>query len=128
MTDTRIADHILTKTFIADEALIANRFVKGVTTTGAEGSLPHCVYADAGEAGLGVVRDGVDSGDLVDVVIEGTAYVLTSENIDISDLVSADTDGKAQVATSTDKILGRSMSAANTGEYCKVLLGGGGAV
>ena len=124
MADKRIADHLLTKTYTAGEALEANRFVKG-DTGDAEGRT--VIYADAGEAAIGVNRDKLALGQLADIVLAGTAYLMTSENVTINDPVSADADGKAQVASGTDQVLGRAVSNANSGGYVKVLLGVGGA-
>jgi hypothetical protein len=128
MADKHIGDHTLTKTAIADEDLEGNRFVKFVTGTGTEGSLPHAVYADAAEKANGVTRDKVSSGKLADIVTDGEPFVLAAENIDANELVSAEADGKAQVAGGSDQINGIAQGAANTGEYVKVRLGVGGAV
>src|SRR6185503_2824925 len=98
MAEKHIADATLTKTAIADEELEANRFVKVVTGTGLEGALPHVVYADAGDAALGVNRDKIAVGKLADIIYDGTAFVETAGNIDGTQLVAAANDGKADVA------------------------------
>ena len=119
MADKHIADHGLTKTHQADEALEGNRFVKPVTATGVA---PHVVYADSGEVAIGVNRDKIDSGKLADIVYDGTAYVMTSENIAAGQLVSSDNDGKAQVLAGSEYLCGVAVSDANSGEFVKVKL------
>lgn len=119
MADIAIADHLLTKTHVADEALAANRFVKGVTSTGV---IPHVVYADGGDPIIGVTRGAYDSAELADIVYCGTAYVEASENIAVNDKVSADTDGKAQVLAGSEFYAGIAVTEGNTGELVKVKL------
>jgi hypothetical protein len=119
MADKFIGDHLLTKTHRADEIIEGNRFVKLVTATGLQ---PHVVYADAGEQAIGVNRDKVASGQLCDVVLKGTAFVMTSENIAAGEMVSADADGKAQVAAGGDAVMGIANTDANSGEMVLVEL------
>lgn len=119
MADKLIGNHLLVRSHTADEAIPANRFVKLVSATGSQ---PHCLLADAGEAGVGVSRDGYDSGDLVDVVKIGEAWVITAENVAAGDFVAAAADGKAAVAVATNKILGQAQTDANSGEGVLVLL------
>lgn len=123
MADIFIGDHLLTKTHTSDEALEGNRFVKLVTATGIQ---PHIVYADAGEAACGVVREKIATAKLANVVQVGTAYVMTAENIAAGQAVAAANDGKAAVAASTNQILGQAMTDANSGEMVLVLLSLGG--
>jgi hypothetical protein len=123
MADKAIGDHLLTKTHVADVALEANRFVKLVTATGVT---PHVVYADAGEAAVGVTRDAYAIGKLADIVKIGQAYVTASENIAAGQAVSADASGKAQVAASTEQVLGQAQTDANSGDVVLVLLSLGG--
>lgn len=123
--DKFIGDAVLTKTHIADEALVAMRFVKLVTATGQQ---PHCVYADSGELATGVCRDAYAIGKLADVVLIGTAWVTTSENVAAQQLVSPDADGKAQVAAGGEYIAGIAQTDANSDEPVLVLLGIGGVV
>lgn len=123
MTDKRIGDHLLTKTHVADEAIPSNRFVKTVTATGVTN---HVTLADQGEKSIGVSRDTYASGELVDVVYMGTAYVLAVENIATLDYVAPEADGKASVAASTEHVRGIALTDANSGEYVLVLLSVGG--
>ena len=90
MADKMIGSHLLVRTHIADMAIPANRFVKLVTATGSQ---PHCTLAGAGEAAVGVSRDGYDSGDLVDVVKVGEAWVLAIGNIAVGQPVAAAANG-----------------------------------
>lgn len=122
--DRAIGDHILTKTHIADEDIIGNRFVKLVTPVTT--LMPHIVYADAGDAACGVARTDIDNGKIGDVVKMGQAWVTTSENIAAGQSVSADNDGKAQVAGSGEIVLGEAQNDANSGELVLVLLSLGG--
>ena len=119
--DKLIGDHLLTKTKTAGEDLLGNRFVKVDTT---DDTLVY--YADAGEAGIGVNREAVKTGQLANVVLHGTAFVTTSENVAAGDPISADADGKAQIATATEQVLGRAFGNANSGDAVLVVLGVGG--
>ena len=121
MADRPIADHVLTKTFTAGEELEGNRFVKRVTGGNT------VVYADSGEGAIGVVRDKIAIAKLADIILVGTAFVMTSENVAADSLVSADTDGKAQATAGSEQVLGKALTDANSGEYVKVLLSIGGA-
>ena len=123
MADKLIGSHLLVRTHTADMAIPANRFVKLVGSTGAQ---PHCTLAGAGEAAVGVSRDGYDSGDLVDVVKAGEAWVLAIGNIGVGQPVAAAADGKADVATTANIVVGTAQTDANASEYVLVLLGQGG--
>lgn len=120
MADKFIADHGLVKTHVADEALAANRFVKGATGTG---DPPHVVYADAGDPAIGVTRDAYASGELADIIYNGTAYVMTAANIAVNDPIQAAADGACDVATTADNVLGIAVGEANSGTPVKVKLG-----
>jgi hypothetical protein len=119
--DKLIGDHLLTKTKTAGEDLIGNRFVKVDTT---DDTLVY--YADAGEAGIGVNRETVKAGQLVNVVLAGTAFVTTAANIAAGEPVAAAADGKADVATTANQVLGRAFINANSGDAVLVVLGVGG--
>jgi len=121
--DKFIGDHGKTKTHVADEAFEANRFVKGVTTTG---DIPHVVYSDAGEVSIGVTYNAYASGNPVDVVYDGTAYIMTAENIAVNDPIAAAADGKSAVATTGNHVLGIAVREANSGTPVLVKLGYGG--
>jgi len=123
MADKMIGSHLLVRTHIADMAIPANRFVKLVTATGSQ---PHCTLAGAGEAAVGVSRDGYDSGDLVDVVKVGEAWVLAIGNIAVGQPVAAAANGEADVATTANIVVGTAQTDANASEYVLVLLGQGG--
>jgi hypothetical protein len=125
MADRAVGDHILTKSHVADEAIEANRFVKLVTSTGAQ---PHVVKSSDGEAAIGVSRVKADSGKICDVVIIGTAWVYAAENIAAGDLVASADAGQAEVADSTDKVLGQAHTDANATDLVLVRLSVGGAV
>jgi len=120
MADKHIGQHLLTKTYTAGEALTGNRFVKRVTGGNT------VIYADAGELACGVVRDTIAVDKLADVVMVGTAFVEASENVAAALAVCAAADGKVAPATTTNNVLGTSLTDANTGEFCEVLLGVGG--
>lgn len=122
MTDKHIADAVLTKTFTAGEALVGNRLVKRVTGGNT------VVYADAGDLAIGVVRDAIDNGKLADVILAGTAYIEASENVAAQLAVAAANDGKVAPSAGGNYIVGISLTDANTGEFCKVLLAPGGVV
>ena len=119
--DKFIGDHQLTKTKTAGENLEANRFVKVDTT---DDSL--VFYADAGEAGIGVNRDKVNTGQPADIVLIGTAYVTAAGNVAAGDPVAAAADGKADVATTANQVVGRALKNANVSDPVLVLLGVGG--
>jgi hypothetical protein len=123
MADKFVGTHLLVKTHRADEALEANRFVKLVTATGLQ---PHVVYADAGEAAVGVTRDKYALSDYSDIIKIGEAFVMTSENVAAGQAVSADADGKAQVAGGAEQVLGQAQTDANSGDPVLVLLSLGG--
>jgi len=122
MADKHIGQHLLTKTYTAGEALTGNRFVKRVSTGNT------VVYADSGELACGVVRDTIAISKLADVVLTGTAFVEASENVAAGLVVAAENDGKVKPAGGGHYILGTSLTDANTGEFCEVLLGTGGVV
>lgn len=123
MADKAIGDHKLVKTHTADEAIETNRFVKLVTATGVQ---PHVVKAGAGEAACGVSYGAYASGELVDVVKQGQAFVTTSANIAAGAAVAADAGGMAITAASTNQVLGQAQTDANSGEMVLVLLSLGG--
>ena len=114
------ASALYVRSHIADEALPANRFVKLVTATA------HVVFADQGEAGVGVTRDGYDSGNLADIIHIGAAYVDCSENVDCGVSVCAENDGKAMPATTGDFVLGVALTAGSTSVPALILLSHGG--
>ncbi len=119
--DKAIGDPVLVKTYTAGEALEANRFVKVDTTTDTL-----VVYADAGEAAIGVNRDAAASGDVVDIVMLGRWPVLAAGNITAGDPIAAAADGKAEVATTANQVIGRATQNANVATNVNVLLGVGG--
>jgi len=123
-TDKLIGDALLTKTFQANEALAANRFVKLVSQSGPK---PKVGYADGGEDAVGVTRDDYRINDQADVVMLGTAYVeVGGSNITAGAVIQADTDGKAEVATTADIVMGKALTDANAAGFVLVLLGNGG--
>ncbi len=122
MADKHIGQHLLTKTYTAGAALSGNRFVKRVTGGNT------VVHAGAGENACGVVRDAIASGKLADVVLVGTAFVEASENVAAALPVAAAADGKVAPSAGGNYILGYSLTDANTGEFCEVLLAPGGVV
>jgi hypothetical protein len=123
MADKFIGDSGLVKAHIADEALAVNRFVKGVTQTGPP---PHVVYSDAGEVSIGVTRLPYASGEVADIIYDGTAYVMTSVNIAVNDPIAAAADGACAVATTSNHVLGIAVGEANSGTPVLVKLGYGG--
>jgi hypothetical protein len=125
MADKFIGEALYTKTHVAGEALVANRFVKLVSPSSPY-TQPTVVYADAGDAAAGVSRDAYRSGDPADVVKLGAWYVEAGDNITAGTAVAAANDGKAVPAASTNQVLGQAQTDANTGDFCLVLLAFGG--
>jgi hypothetical protein len=122
MADKKIGDHLLVKTHVADAALVDKRFVKPVSP-GGNASIPHVVYAGAGELAIGVTRDAYASGKLADVIYVGTAWVTAASNITAGQAVAAAANGQAAPATTANEVLGVALRDANTGEDCLVKLG-----
>lgn len=122
MADKFIGDSVLVKTHTADEDIPAMRFVKLITATGSQ---PHCELAGAADKATGVSRNAYKTGQLVDVVLIGTAYVTTAGNVAAGKAVVSDADGKAIEGSAPG--LGQAQTDANSGDPVLVLLGVGGA-
>lgn len=123
LADKPVPDAILVKTHVANSAITGNTFVKLVTSTGTPSK---CDPAGAGDAAIGVARDGQSAGRLVDVIVMGQAHVTAGENIAAGAIVAAGAAGVAMNAVSTNHVLGRAMTDANSGEYVRVQLYYGG--
>lgn len=122
MADKFVGDSVLVKTHTADMDIPAMRFVKLVTATGSQ---PHCTLSGSAETAAGVARNAYKSGQLVDVVLIGTAFVTTAGNVAAGKAVVSDATGKAIEGGAPG--LGQAQTDANSGDPVLVLLGVGGA-
>ena len=102
---------ILTLTLTAAEGLAAHRFV---TVAGQK--------ATGTAIALGVTGTSAGTGEVVDVIVEGTAVVEAGASISKGALVTGDSDGKATTASSGTYVYGIALEDANAGDLFEVLL------
>lgn len=120
-----MSNQVLTKQFVAEAAIAANRIVKFGTTDDVV-----IQSAAAGDAHIGVVEGVAPAlGERVDVVVSGIAEIKCGGNITRGGLVTSDATGQAVAAApaagTNNGVIGRALQSGVSGDVIYVLISQG---